>query len=227
MVPGGAASLGPGTLGSRAQVLGSGAVSEPPPIRRLEGDDEPDARVDWEVPEVGGVVIVAAVGLLVLGGLVTGIAAAAGAPTTFGPGSGNVELGSSVQSGAAWADPVLAMVLLGVLGACWWWAGTWSNAPGEPGARERDVAEVHVERARMLARSAVAALVVTLAGSLALLVGLLLSNSQAGNQSSLVWSGDIAQVASVLAVAATVAGGTWVLVHVRTSPARGGPQAQG
>lgn len=55
--------------------------------RGPQGDDgdAPELRVLRKVPEVAAVVILTGLGLLVLGGLATGIAAAAEAAKSFGP----------------------------------------------------------------------------------------------------------------------------------------------
>lgn len=174
--------------------------------------DVPELRVDWEVPEVAAVVILVAVGLLILGGLVTGIAAVAGAPKSFGPGSGVLAAGSSIQLGAEWAEPLLAIVLLGVLCLCWWQVDTWSGA-----LSDCDRAEVagHIRRGQQIARWVNGVLVLTLAGSMALFAGILLTNSQSGNLSSLVWSRDIYEAASVLAIAAITSGGIWAGTRLR------------
>lgn len=212
----------PKTWERREQDRGFGDVPDAPPRDAGQDDDDaPAPRVEWEVPEVAAAAVVLAVGLLVLGGLVAGIAAAAGAPTTFGPGSGAVETGSSIQVGAAWAEPLLAIVLLGVLGVCWWWIDAWSEAPSDTGG---DEAARHIGRARAISGWVNGALALTLAGSVALLAGLLLTNSQAGNQSSLVWSRDISQAASVLAVAVIVSGGTWAGMRLRTVSDEGEPR---
>lgn len=183
-------------------------------IAGLAGDDD-DARqprVDWEVPEVAATVILVAVGLLVMGGLATGIAAAAGAPDAFGPGGRALTAGSSIQLGAVWAEPLLAIVLLGVLGVCWWHVDAWSGA-----LNDIEPAEVaaHIRRGQQIALWVNAALVLTLVGSVAIFAGLLLTNSQPGNLPSLIWSRDIYEAASVLAVAAIVSGGVWAGMRLR------------
>jgi hypothetical protein len=171
--------------------------------------------VDWEVLEVAAVVILVAVGLLVLGGLATGIAAAAGAPEAFGPGAGAVTAGPSIQLGAVWAEPLLAIVLFGVLGACWWHVDAWSGAVSDADPKE---VTGHIRRGRQIARWVSVALVLTLAGSVALFAGLLLTNSHSDNVSSLIWSRDIYEAASVLAVATIVIGGIWAATRLRRRP---------
>lgn len=155
---------------------------------------------------MAAVAVLVAVGLLVMGGLATGIAAAAGAREAFGPGAGAATAGSSIQLGAVWAEPLLAIVLLGVLGVCWWQVDAWSGA-----LNDTDPAEVagHIRRGRQIALWVNAALVLTFAGSAADFAGLLLTNSHPGNLTSLIWSRDIYEAASVLAVAVIVYGGIW------------------
>ena len=183
-------------------------------------DDAREPRVDWEVPEMAAVVVLVAVGLLVLGGLATGIAAAAGAPEAVGPGAGTVAAGSSIQLGAVWAEPLLAIVLLGVLGVCWWQVDAWSAAPNDS-----DPPEVagHIRRGRQIALWVNAALILTLAGSVALFAGLLLTNSHPGNLPSLVWSRDIYEAASVLAVATIAFGGIWAGTRLKPRADAGTP----
>ena len=163
---------------------------------------------------MAAVVILVAVGLLVLGGLATGVAAAVGAPGSFGPGAGLTIAGSSIETGAEWADPLLAIVLLGVLGLCWWQVDGWSEATDDI-----DLSEVtgHIRRGRRIAWWVQGALIVTLAGSTALFAGLLLINSSQGNQSALVWSRDIYGAASVLAVAVIAFGGVWAGAQVKVA----------
>lgn len=189
-----------------------------------DDDDAREPRVEWEVPEVAALVILVAVGLLVLGGLATGIAAAAGAPEAFGPGAGAATAGSSIQLGAVWAGPLLAIVLLGVLGVCWWQVDAWSGA-----LSETDPAQVagHVRRGQQIALWVNGALVLTLAGSIALFAGLLLTNSRPGNLPSPIWSRDIYEAASVLAVAVIVSGGIWAGTRLRPRSDGGTPPMAG
>lgn len=181
----------------------------------LEREEGVDRRrpADWAVPEIAAVVVLLAVGLLVLGGLASGVAAAWGSSGAFGPGAGEVLAGSSIEIGAEWADPVLAMVLLGVLCLCWWQVDGWSSASdhGDP----VDMAD-HIVRSREIAGWVSRTLVLTLAGSVALFVGVVLANSRAGSASSLIWSRDIYEAASVLAVTTIASGGIWASGRLRT-----------
>jgi len=165
--------------------------------------DVREPRVDWDVPEVGAAVILVAVGLLVLGGLATGIAAASGGTQPLGTG---VE-GSFIQLGALWAEPLLAIVLLGVLGLSWWRVDVWSGAPSETALAE---VRGHIRRGQHIALWVNGALVLTLAGSMSTFAGLILTDSQTRNLSSLIWSRDIYQAAGVVAVAVILSGGMWV-----------------
>lgn len=170
-------------------------------------------QADWEVPEIAAVVILTAVGILILGGLATGIAAAVGSPGAFGPGAGDVLKGASIQAGAEWAEPLLAIVLLGVLGLCWWHVSAWSDMSDH--APSQVVS--HIRRGRQIARWVNGTLLLTLAGSIALLAGEVLTYSQS-HQSSLIWSHYIYEGASVLAVAAITAGGLWASTRLRAEP---------
>ncbi|MDA8314648.1 MAG: hypothetical protein M0010_05670 [Actinomycetota bacterium] len=97
-------------------------------------------------------------------------------------------------------------MLLGVLGVCWWQVDAWSGALSDADPKE---VTGHIRRGRQIARWVSVALVLTLAGSVALFVGLLLTNSHSGSVPSLIWSRDIYEAASVLAVATIVIGGIW------------------
>lgn len=179
-----------------------------------DGGGAGEPPVDWEVPEVAAVAVLVAVGLLVLGGLATGIAAASGASGSIPPGAGVVVAGSSIQTGAAWAEPLLAILLLGVLGLCWWQVDGWSDA-----SEDTESSEVagHLRRGRQIAVWVQGALILTLAGSASLFAGMLLVNSYGGNRSSLIWSRDLYQAASLLAVAALVSGGLWIGTRLRVT----------
>lgn len=179
-------------------------------------DDVFEPRVDWEVPEVAAVVILTAVGILILGGLATGIAAAAGSQVALGPGAGDVLAGASIQVGAEWAEPVLAIVLLGVLGLCWWHVSAYSGASDHAPSQVAS----HIRRARQIARWVNGTLLLTLAGSIALVVGEVLTYSQS-HRSSLIWSHYIYEGASALAVAAITAGGLWASTRLKAEPGAG------
>jgi hypothetical protein len=175
-----------------------------------------ERKVDWEVPEIAAIVILTAVGILILGGLATGIAAAAGSQGAFGPGAGDVLAGASIQVGAEWAEPVLAIVLLGVLGLCWWHVSAWSGVPDHAPSQVAS----RIRRARQIARWANGTLLLTLAGSIALLVGEVLTYSQS-HRSSLIWSHYIYEGASTLAVAVITTGGLWASTRLEAEPDAG------
>lgn len=75
-------------------------------------------RTPWGVPEFGATAVLVGTGVLVLGGLASGIAAAVNVPNAP----------SAVEFGAQWASPALAMILLGVVGLSWWQFQGWSKA---------------------------------------------------------------------------------------------------
>lgn len=189
---------------------------EPPPPTPEVDDGSPwggyeeeggEPRVPWEVPEVAAVVVLVAVGLLILGGLGTGIAATIGSTVPIGAGAGTEVTGESIAFGTTWAGPLLAMVLLAVLGLCWWQVHGWAEVSAEV---EHHEASTHVLRGQRLAWWAKGALVLTLAGSFASLAGTMLTNSAAVAEPALIWSRDIYDVASVLAVAVIASGGVWI-----------------
>jgi hypothetical protein len=117
---------------------------------------------------------------------------------------------TAIQAGAEWADPLLAAILLGVLGVCWWHSQAWDQATeaGEGEARSLAAAR-HVDRARLIGAWTQAALVVTVLGAVSLLLGVLVENSNQPNLPSIVWSRDAYVAASSLAVVAISVAGIW------------------
>ena len=160
-------------------------------------------------------------GLLAVGGLVAGIVASVG--TDFAPaGAGTQITGVSIINGAAWANALFAVALLGVVGVGWWQAQAWDEARG----REDDPADEgealgHIDRAHKICVWGVAALAVTLAGSVALLVGAILEGGPSSDAQS--WSQDVVEVANVLAVATMSFAALWAYRKVVLSSAPGSP----
>ena len=121
-------------------------------------------RVPWEVPEIAAVAVLIAIGALILGGLATGIVTATSAETPY---SGlSQATWTAVTLGAAWASPILAIVVLGVMGLCWWQTDTWEDQvlDGVP------FAVGHLRRAQHIATWAVAGLLISVAAAVADLV---------------------------------------------------------
>jgi len=143
------------------------------------------------------VVVLAAVAVLALGGLATGLAMSAAAHV----GYSRLLTGRSVEFGAAWASTVLAAVLLlGVLGLCWWHLGTWARRQGHDS--HSVVAKLHVARIRGIVTWVEAAFVLTAVASIAQLVGAVMGSTG----SVAIWAPDFnvgANMAAVLMIAVT------------------------
>ena len=133
---------------------------------------DPAPRLPWEVPELVGVAVLLVVAVLALGGLAIGIAGSLKGqlPDNISPVWTNLEFG------AQWANPLVALAVLGVLGVCWWQLQAWAEvieAPDEEDENDRIEALGHMVCARMGVISSLGALGVTALGSIAEFVGLL------------------------------------------------------
>jgi hypothetical protein len=171
-------------------------TDQPVPVGAVS-DEEDDAppRSPWELPEIVAVAVLVAFALLVVGGLVTGILAGT---AQNGPSPGNQLIGLSLQYGTEWAEPLLAVVLLAVLGLCWWQFQTWADVTETTSDDEQAFdAQGHIHRARQITIWTQAALGLTALGSVALFAGGVLS---ATGYSQVAWSHDFYEGASALAV---------------------------
>jgi len=103
----------------------------------------------WELPEAAAVAVLVAIGALIVGGVVAGIVASTASDGGLTPS--HIVAGNAISFGAQWAGPVFAIVLLGVVGLCWWQSEAWSDAsePDDEQDRELEVAG-HVRRARQI-----------------------------------------------------------------------------
>ncbi|MHB8264219.1 MAG: hypothetical protein ACYDGY_10850 [Acidimicrobiales bacterium] len=168
-----------------------------------------EARLAWEAPEVAAVAVLVAVTVLIVGGLVSGIVAST---STYGPfPATQLIAGAVITAGAEWADSLVAVVLLGVIGICWWQSEAWADA-SEPDDEHDRVLQAygHVRRANRISVLAQGALFLTCAGAIALLVGgVLQTTGQGGNTGSLNWSHCIFQGANLLAVLVVAGAGYW------------------
>ena len=117
----------------------------------------------WEVPEVLAAVVLLAVAVLAAGGLAAGISLSVSVQSALPSPS----VWSAVQFGSQWADPLVALVLLGVLGVCWWQLQAWAEVVEEDADGDRSEALGHMRRARLTVWWAVGAFGVTAVGSIA------------------------------------------------------------
>jgi hypothetical protein len=163
--------------------------------------DESLRVVAWEVPEIAAVVVLVAFFALVVGGLAAGIILS----TEVGGPAPRQFTGEAIVFGASWAEPLLAVALLGVVCVGWWQTEAWINEA--EGDHYDDAVSVHVERARRIGAGAQVALVLTVFASIAGLIGEVLMNvgTNAGSWSRYMIAG--AGLAGVLALAA---GGLWI-----------------
>jgi hypothetical protein len=132
---------------------------------------DPAPRPQWEVPELVGAAVLLVVAVLALGGLAVGIAASLKnqLPDNISP------IWTNLAFGARWANPLVALAVLGVLGVCWWQLQAWAEvieAPDEEDENDRMEALGHMVRARMGVITSLGALGVTALGSVAGFVGL-------------------------------------------------------
>jgi hypothetical protein len=168
-----------------------------------EREREAQGRLPWAVPEVAGASILIAFGLLVLGGLVSGIDLAA----TNQPALGNslIPIWTSVASGASWAEPLLAIALLGATGLCWWQADRWADD-----ANDSEDALAYIRRARSLGNWMLGALGFTALGSIASLVAAV-GLDLPSNTGQVGWSRVTEACAVTIAVIAIAVGGLMIV----------------
>jgi len=186
-------------------------VTEPSePDESLDEAEQSEASLAWEVPEIVGVAGLSTVALLAVGGLATGIArAVTETGSSFPPGLFSQEVWNAITFGSQWAGPVVAIIVLAVFVLCWWQMQAWAEATDGP-ADDDDLADArgHIGRANLMARWAMAALVLTAAGSIAGFI------AEVGlNTGQPYWTIDLYTGASLLAVLVLL--GTAVVVNQR------------
>ncbi|GEM_PF-2484913 len=187
-----------------------------PPVHDepLDEEDETVPSLPWQIPEIVSVVALASVGVLALGGLVTGIArVVTETASIFPPGLGSQEIWNAIQLGSLWATPFIAVIILGALGLCWWQVQVWAQVVDVP-EDEGDLSDAlgRVRRASLIARWAMVVLALTAAGAMAGFV------ADVGlNASGPSWPIDVDEGASLFAVllllSAAVLVGRQVLVR--------------
>lgn len=166
-------------------------------------DDEGHLPVIWEAPEIAAIVILVAFGFLVLGGLISGIVASTAttpAPTT------SQFTGAVITQGAEWADPLLAIALLGVTGICWWQRQAWTLESDPHVSADVEILG-HLDRARRIGLWTQLALMLTVAGSIASLVGTVMAGLGGSAEG---WSRYVFSGTSLVAVIVIAGGGSWI-----------------
>ncbi len=173
-----------------------------------EVEDEAQPLFGWEIPEIAAMTVLVAFAVLVVGGLVAGIIASTEASGPF-IGTRHVT-GAALTYGATWAGPLLAIALLGVVGVGCWQIEVWKQTEEEE-SLEHDDCEVrgHIGRACRIGVAAQVALILTLVGSIAALIGKVMFSLGTGAQD---WVRYVISGASVIAVFAITAGG-WRIGH--------------
>ncbi len=110
-------------------------------------------------------------------------------------------VGASIEFGSLWATVVLAVVLLGLIGVCWWHLGEWERGP-EDDEPTQITAEAlgHTLRTRGIVLWVQVMFVITAAGAIAELVGAVMERFGTGGVAS--WASDFDTGANTLAVLA-------------------------
>ncbi len=178
--------------------------------------EELDGRLGWSVPEVAASAVLLVVGLLAAGGLATGIVTVAGDTSTLGLTTRQVA-GSAIGTAASWANPLLAVALIGVLGVAWVQARSSAiGVDGSDSSKQRQGA-TRTWRAWQLRRWALVGLLVTSAGSVAELVGalIMLTAPPGAGIPSFEWAHDILLGAGAITTLMVASAGIWIGARVR------------
>jgi uncharacterized membrane protein (DUF485 family) len=166
--------------------------------------------VAWEVPEIAGVAVLVAFFVTVVGGLAMGIDVSVGQQAPYVDQMENTW--NAIQFGASWAEPLLAIILLGVVGLCWWQVEAWSDELDED-TEEGLAAFGHLRRARQISRWALGALILTATGAVADLIALIGFNIPAhGGQ--VAWARVIGVGAATVATVVVVVAGLVVVTRL-------------
>lgn len=146
--------------------------------------------------------------LMVMGGLASGIAYGVSALTAS----------TAVQFGAQWAGPVLAMILLGLVGLAWWQYEGWADADSDDEAGESE-GIVHMQRMRRVAFLAEIGLMLTVAGTGSALGGIVASDIDLPfGAPSFTWSRVFLSAAFFLAVTVLAGAGLLIGRKLRLEP---------
>lgn len=171
-------------------------------------EEEANSALPWAGPEVVAVAVLVTVGLLALGGLAEGIYVATSNSQPFVDPFANVW--NSITFGASWAEPLLALFLLGATGVCWWHVDRWSDDVDDSSG-VLEPAQGYIRRAQRIASWGLGGLSLTVLGSVTGLIaniGIVVLSHSIGVAGSRV-IGAVANTTAVLAIG--VAG--WLVVR--------------
>jgi hypothetical protein len=183
-----------------------------------EGDEDEDdddirsERLPWVPAEVLATAILVTVGLLVLGGLATSIAAIVETKNLPFGVSVN-QTGEFIELGSQWAGTLFSLLLFAVVGLCWWQVREWDKP--EEAIEDEDLQEAQgrVRRAFKLVSYTQAGFILGIAGAIALLVGAVVESTESGG-GLLAWSGDIYVGANALGATAMSSVGLWAVRYL-------------
>ena len=181
-------------------------ISGVPPDLFDPGQDH--AEVPWEVPEIAATAVLVAVGALIVGGLATGVLVANSAELPYAGLS--QQTWNAIAFGTAWANPLVAIVLLGVMGLCWWRADRWIERPDD----EPRFAAGHLGRVRRIAVWAVVGLLISAVAAVASLAAVIGFNIPS-HAPQLVATRVIPTAASAIGVIAVVSAGVATRRRIR------------
>lgn len=177
-----------------------------------EEDEEPRRlTVSWEPTEVLAASILAAAGLLVVGGFASAIAATVGAQP-----SGPLDLqniGTDIELGAGWAGPFFALFLIATLGLGWWNIRQWNGTTEDLDEDDVDT-EVHLRRAERTVQWLQAVLAIDAAGAIAGFVGILMTVLPS-SPVAIDWSRSIEVGTSALGTLLITGAGIWAGSRLR------------
>jgi hypothetical protein len=168
-------------------------------------------RLPWKWPELLALAVLLAVAALALGGLVSGILNSTGnvGPPNISLTVSSAAVGTVIELSAGWVSTLIAVLLFGILGLSWWQLEASSNV-AVVADREEDGSQARgrIDRARRIVTWTFLAMAVTALGSVAGLVGSIMSHS--GNDAFVFsWSQDVSAGASTLAVLVSGALAWW------------------
>lgn len=157
----------------------------------------------WEAPEIAAAAILVAFVSVVIGSLATAIDVSLSTQEAIIEPTTNIW--NAIQFGTTWAEPLLAIILLGVVGLCWWQVEAWSEEIGAE-AEGGPQALGHIRRARRISCWALGGLIITTVGAVAGIIALIGFNVSA-HPGQVSWSRVFGAGAGVIAdVVVAVAG---------------------